>query len=135
MKVFSVFSAMNQDTPLKHHAPDLNRSGTRHGGQEYCSCEPRQANEIVTGEDADPVFLARELLREPLPGLSRRSWNWTRSLRGRSLSATLCGDAPSRSNGACPSRQPTSLDPPTTSDRRKGVRPRQPPLDDLKEKG
>jgi 2,4-dienoyl-CoA reductase-like NADH-dependent reductase (Old Yellow Enzyme family) len=27
--------------------------------------EPRQANEIVTGGDADLVFLARELLREP----------------------------------------------------------------------
>jgi 2,4-dienoyl-CoA reductase-like NADH-dependent reductase (Old Yellow Enzyme family) len=27
--------------------------------------EPRHANEIVTGGDADLVFLARELLREP----------------------------------------------------------------------
>jgi 2,4-dienoyl-CoA reductase-like NADH-dependent reductase (Old Yellow Enzyme family) len=27
--------------------------------------EARQANEIVTGGDADLVFLARELLREP----------------------------------------------------------------------
>jgi 2,4-dienoyl-CoA reductase-like NADH-dependent reductase (Old Yellow Enzyme family) len=27
--------------------------------------EPRQANEIITGGDADLVFLARELLREP----------------------------------------------------------------------
>lgn len=27
--------------------------------------EPRQANEIVTGGDADLVFIAREILREP----------------------------------------------------------------------
>jgi len=27
--------------------------------------EPRHANEIITGGDADLVFLARELLREP----------------------------------------------------------------------
>ena len=27
--------------------------------------EPKQANEIITGGDADLVFLARELLREP----------------------------------------------------------------------
>ncbi len=27
--------------------------------------EPRHANEIITGGDADLVFLARELLRQP----------------------------------------------------------------------
>jgi 2,4-dienoyl-CoA reductase-like NADH-dependent reductase (Old Yellow Enzyme family) len=31
--------------------------------------EPRQANEIVTGGDADLVFLGREFLREPYRAL------------------------------------------------------------------
>jgi 2,4-dienoyl-CoA reductase-like NADH-dependent reductase (Old Yellow Enzyme family) len=28
-------------------------------------CEPKQADEVITGGDADLAFLTRELLREP----------------------------------------------------------------------
>ena len=49
--------------------------------------EPRHANEIITGGDADLVFLARELLREPYWAL-KRSTNWAENRRGQFSTAT-----------------------------------------------
>ena len=53
--------------------------------------EPEQADEIVTGGDADLVFLARELLREPYwalkaaarAGRASRRWPTPVRLRGQ----------------------------------------------------
>ena len=38
--------------------------------------EANHANEIITGGDADIVFLARELLREPYWAIKGRSRSW-----------------------------------------------------------
>ena len=45
--------------------------------------EPSHANEIITGGDADLVFLARELLRQPYWAIARRR-SWASSRPGRS---------------------------------------------------
>ncbi len=55
--------------------------------------ETAHANEIITGGDADMVFLARELMRQPYWALdASTSWEWIRA--GRCSTATRFGGGP-----------------------------------------
>lgn len=60
--------------------------------------EPAHANEIVTGGDADLVFLARELLREPY-WAQRRSRRWVPTRHGPRRTATPSSAGRARSAG------------------------------------
>ncbi len=68
--------------------------------------EAKHANEIITGGDADLVFIARELLREPYWALKAQA-ELGQSRRGRSRTDTLSSDGQDDSSDRDDSPNPT----------------------------